>query len=208
MYGAHQDPTDFAIGSVPRSRGLEELNPRGVVDSNEHDRLMAMLAAELRSSRAELAALQRLHEKAEERVARARKAKNKAERVADGLAAALALRLRVDGERRGRMRSLLSRNESPPSPQEQQQLELVRGSRFFDAEWYLKKYEDVVRAGEEPGLHFVRYGTERVRDPGPSFDTVRYLEDHPEVARDDINALVHFMLTEAGREAESYPPEV
>ncbi len=179
---------------------------------DERDRRIAELTEDLRQCRAELAALQRSHEKAEEKVARARKVRNKAERVTDSLADALALRLRVDGERhgdrRGRVRSLLSRNEAPPTPEEQQQLELVRGSRFFDAAWYLKKYEDVVRAGEEPGLHFVRYGTERVRDPGPSFDTKRYLEDHPEVARDDLNALVHFLLTEAGREAESYPPEV
>ena len=80
---------------------------------------------------------------------------------------------------------------------------------MFDAEWYLRHYHDVVRSGEEPGLHFLRHPTR----PDPQhqardFDTARYLEDHPSVLQEGVDPLVHYLLSEDGRGADRYPPEV
>ncbi|WP_210317251.1 class I SAM-dependent methyltransferase [Oryzicola mucosus] len=45
------------------------------------------------------------------------------------------------------------------------QMELVRKSGLFDAEWYLSHYEDVARAGIDPLLHYVVFGAKEGREP-------------------------------------------
>ena len=83
------------------------------------------------------------------------------------LSEALADRLRIDGTAQGRKRSLLARRQPAPTAEERQQLELIRSSPLFDAAWYLRDYHDVVRSGDEPGLHFLRHPTRPIRAPGP-----------------------------------------
>ncbi len=82
-----------------------------------------------------------------------------------------------------------------PTPDEAEQLELLRSSPLFDAGWYLRAYHDVVRSGDEPALHFLRNAVNPFRSPSADFDTARYVEDHPEVLDLGINPLVHFLLT-------------
>ena len=137
-----------------------------------------------------------------------RAARNGAQKSADVLSAALAERLRIDGSAAGRKRSLLARRQGPPGDEEQRELELIRSSPLFDAAWYLRHYHDVVRSGEEPGLHFLRHPDPSDPAPGPDFDTARYLDDHPDVLEEGVNPLVHFLLSEGGRGADRYPPEV
>ncbi|MDI6026613.1 class I SAM-dependent methyltransferase [Corticibacterium sp. UT-5YL-CI-8] len=45
------------------------------------------------------------------------------------------------------------------------QLELVRKSGLFDADWYLGHYEDVAQAGIDPLLHYVVFGAKEGREP-------------------------------------------
>jgi hypothetical protein len=137
-----------------------------------------------------------------------RAARNVAQKSADVLSVALAERLRIDGSTQGRKHSLLSRRQGAPTVEEQRELELIRSSKLFDAAWYLRHYHDVVRSGEEPALHFLRHPTRPIRAPGPDFDTARYLDDHPDVLAEGVNPLVHFLLSEEGRRADRYPPEV
>ena len=96
-----------------------------------------------------------------------RAARDRAQKSADVISAALADRLRIDGSPRGRKRSLLARRQGAPTAEEQRELELIRSSPLFDAAWYLRDYHDVVRSGEEPGLHFLRHPTRPIRAPGP-----------------------------------------
>ncbi len=172
------------------------------------DSELLRLRAEVALLRDELTSARTAQERFETRLAKMRAARNGAEKSADLLSAALAERLRVDGSASGRKRSLLARRQGPPSDEEQRELELIRSSPLFDAAWYLRHYHDVVRSGEEPGLHFVRNATRPIRAPGPDFDPARYLDDHPDVLEEGVNPLVHFLLSEAGRGADRYPPEV
>ncbi len=121
------------------------------------------------------------------------------------LSQALADRLRIDGTRHGRKQSLFARRYAPPTADERRQVELIRSSPLFDAAWYLRNYHDVVRSGEEPALHFLRYPTRPIRAPGPDFDAARYLDAHPEVLAEGVNPLVHFLLSEEGRRADTLP---
>ena len=124
------------------------------------------------------------------------------------LVEALADRLRIDGTRQGRKHSLLARRYAPPTADERRQLELIRSSPLFDAAWYLRNYHDVVRSGDEPALHFLRYPTRPIRAPGPDFDAARYLDAHPEVLEPRASTRSCTSCSrEEGRRADRYPPE-
>src|SRR6266536_5853307 len=73
------------------------------------------------------------------------------------------------------------------------QLETIRASGLFNAEWYLKRYPDVAEAGLDPLEHFVDHGWQEWRDPNPDFAMTRYAADHPELAKSGTNPLLHFI---------------
>ena len=170
------------------------------------DTELVRLHAEVKLLHDELATARVGQEKFETRLAKMRAARNNAQKSADLLSAALAERLRIDGSAQGRKHSLLARRQDTPTAEEQRELELLRSSKLFDAAWYLRHYHDVVRSGEEPALHFLRHPTRPIRAPGPDFDTARYLDAHPELLADEANPLIHYLLTDAGRRGEPYPP--
>jgi hypothetical protein len=168
---------------------------------------LTRLRAEVALLRDELATAHRAAEKFETRLAKMRAARDHAEKAAKLISEALADRLRIDGTLKGRKHSLLARRQPAPTEEEAQQLELIRSSALFDAAWYLRENSDVVRDGDEPGLHFLRHPTRPIRAPGPDFDMVRYLDAHPEVVDEGVNPLVHFLLSEEGKRADRYPPQ-
>jgi hypothetical protein len=175
-----------------------------VADEDE----LTRLRDDVRLLRAELADARRVDEGSEARLAKLRARRNRAERTAVVLSEALAARLRLDIARKTADRRLLSRlQQDLPTPDEAEQLELLRSSPLFDAAWYLRSYQDVVRSGDEPGLHFLRNAVSPFRSPSPDFDTAQYVEDHPEVLDLGVNPLVHFLMSPEGRAAERYPPE-
>ena len=173
---------------------------------DEREETISRLTEELTRVRAELADARRASEPAEERLAKLKDARRRAERLSEALSEALARRLRMDLARRQAERRLLTRlQQDLPTADEAEQLELMRSSSLFDAAWYLRAYHDVVRAGVEPGLHFLRNAVRPFRSPGPDFDTAQYVEDHPEVLDLGVNPLVHFLATPEGQRATRYP---
>jgi hypothetical protein len=167
---------------------------------------LTRLRAEVALLRDELATIRKAEERLDTRLAKLRNARKEAENSALVLSQALADRLRIDGTRHGRRHSLFARRYAPPTAQERREMELIRSSPLFDAAWYLRNYHDVVRSGEDPALHFLRYPTRPIRAPGPDFDSARYLDAHPDVLAEGVNPLLHFLLSEEGRRADRYPP--
>jgi hypothetical protein len=80
-------------------------------------------------------------------------------------------------------------------------VELVRASKWFDAEWYVAEYPDVANAGTDPAEHYLRHGAPERRDPGPMFNTDAYLRDHPELVDSGVNPLLHFLRSRSGHDA-------
>jgi GT2 family glycosyltransferase/glycosyltransferase involved in cell wall biosynthesis len=70
---------------------------------------------------------------------------------------------------------------------------IVRSSHLFDAKWYLWNYPDVALTGVDPAEHYVRYGVRMGRNPGPKFDTNRYLRENPQLFASRDNPLVHYL---------------
>ena len=80
-----------------------------------------------------------------------------------------------------------------PNQIDRDEIDLIRRSPLFDADWYCRRYPDVIRLGLEPAVHFARIGAALGRDPGPGFSTRHYLTRYPDVAAAGGNAFVHYL---------------
>ena len=83
------------------------------------------------------------------------------------------------------------------------QAQLVQGSGLFDAEWYLATYPDIREAGMPPLEHFLRFGGQEGRSPGPNFDSHWYLTEYLDVAESGMNPLLHYL--KFGRSEQRLP---
>lgn len=80
-----------------------------------------------------------------------------------------------------------------PDAIERERVAAVEASDLFDGAWYLRHQPDAVRQRVSPAAHYVRTGAETHADPGPAFNTMQYLEDHPEARDGDLPALLHHL---------------
>ena len=74
-------------------------------------------------------------------------------------------------------------------------IEAIRASNLFDAEWYLKTYPDVKALGMDPLEHYLWLGAKLNRNPSLKFDTKGYLSQNTDVADARINPLVHYVCS-------------
>lgn len=63
---------------------------------------------------------------------------------------------------------------------------------YFDPDFYLKKYEDVLNSDLNPIYHFLTVGHNENRNPNEEFNTQYYKNRYPEVVRFNLNPLVHY----------------
>jgi len=70
---------------------------------------------------------------------------------------------------------------------------LLLGSQYFDADWYLETYPDVAESSFNAAEHYIKFGANEGRNPGPNFDTQWYLRVNVDVADSGINPLIHFL---------------
>jgi O-antigen biosynthesis protein len=70
-------------------------------------------------------------------------------------------------------------------------LAVLRKSIYFDADWYLSTYKDVASSGMDPAIHYIEYGAQEGRDPGPFFSTRDYQAKFPQTADGGQNPLLH-----------------
>jgi glycosyltransferase involved in cell wall biosynthesis len=82
-------------------------------------------------------------------------------------------------------------------------VEDVRSSELFDAEWYLQQYPDVSILGMEPAEHYLRLGSRIGRSPSLHFDGDAYLDVYADVMNAGVNPLLHFVRW-GRRENRSY----
>jgi hypothetical protein len=75
---------------------------------------------------------------------------------------------------------------------EKAKLITLRASVFFDADWYLATYPDVAEGNMDPARHYLDFGAEEGRDPGPFFSTLGYFTNNPESGINGVNPLLHY----------------
>lgn len=88
----------------------------------------------------------------------------------------------------------------------EEDVEILKDSHEFDAEWYVSRYPDVPLTGIDPALHFLLIGSRLGRNPGPMFDTGFYLREYPDVKAANVNPLLHYLR--AGRHEGRHPSPV
>jgi glycosyltransferase involved in cell wall biosynthesis len=71
----------------------------------------------------------------------------------------------------------------------------LEASGLFDAEWYCREYPDAAASDSAPLTHFLCYGLDEGRAPGPKFDPEAYLAANSDVARAGQNALRHYLMS-------------
>ncbi|QPG06014.1 hypothetical protein IT774_01795 [Salinimonas marina] len=86
-------------------------------------------------------------------------------------------------------------------------LNLLKTSDLFDADWYLKTYTDVAEAGLDPAEHYLTSGAEEGRYPSQRFNGRDYLKRYSDVAKENINPLIHYIKfgRKEGRTISSAP---
>jgi hypothetical protein len=75
-----------------------------------------------------------------------------------------------------------------------QQIGLLLTSEYFDLDWYLRTYTDVAESKMNPAEHYLLFGANEGRFPGPLFDGNWYLQQYPDVAAANLNPLLHFIM--------------
>ncbi len=70
----------------------------------------------------------------------------------------------------------------------------VLSSGFFDAEWYLTQYPDVREARIDAIEHFVKFGHNEGRSPGPRFDAAKYLAENPSIQTSKLSPFEHMLF--------------
>lgn len=73
------------------------------------------------------------------------------------------------------------------------ELELLRESGYFDAEWYLQQYPDVAVLQMDPVEHYLWLGARLGRSPSARFDARSYLRAHADVQKARVNPLLHYL---------------
>ena len=72
-------------------------------------------------------------------------------------------------------------------------IDMLKRSELFDADWYVSCFPDVAKSGMDPAEHYLRFAVLLKRNPSPDFDGQRYLEAHPDVAKAGLNPLLHYI---------------
>jgi hypothetical protein len=151
---------------------------------------LELLREELRLCRLELARALKQNEDVQEKQAKLRRARARAQRESGILAKALVDVLYRETRRRARA-AWWQRGQGDVTPEEWRQVQVLRQSGVFRPAWYLRRNLTVAKLAVDPALHFLRDGHREGRDPGPDFDLPAYLDEHPELRESGENALLH-----------------
>lgn len=176
-------------------------------NNREHMEVFKLSQALLSSQRLLEAAdleVHSLREEKDEWLARAHQLERSVTQLSDALSSRLARNWWDEQRPIGWRRFLVSRwprlgrwlgvpDDSRVNPEH---VRLLEASSLFQAGWYLRDNLDVAMAGISPAVHYLESGALENRNPGPEFDTRKYMAEHPELCQEGINPLVHFLQGE------------
>src|SRR5687767_8153737 len=80
------------------------------------------------------------------------------------------------------------------TPKQQREIELIRESEYFDADYYLQQNPKLAESGNDPATHYYLRGPRTRKNPSPRFSTKNYLDRYSDVRQRGDNPLVHFLL--------------
>ncbi len=69
----------------------------------------------------------------------------------------------------------------------------LTASGLVDVVWYRTQNPDIVAAGLDAVVHFVRFGAQEGRAPNRYFDTSWYVGQNPDIVAAGLNPLLHYL---------------
>ena len=81
--------------------------------------------------------------------------------------------------------------------EEEAQIEAIRDSGLFDADYYFATYTDIQPPPQDPVRHYCEFGWREGRNPSAEFDTQSYLEAYADIKDAGTNPFWHYVV--AGR---------
>lgn len=72
-------------------------------------------------------------------------------------------------------------------------VESILETKYFDSDWYMKKYADVANSKMLPIEHYMKYGWKEGRKPSEEFDGELYYNKNPDVKNSGLNPLYHYV---------------
>ena len=97
-----------------------------------------------------------------------------------------------------KIKSILLNNKSDNSKIydiKDNEINAVLSSIYFDSDWYVENYPDVLLSDLNALEHYFVYGSKECRNPSIYFNTKFYLSEYPDINDSGINPLVHYVLT-------------
>lgn len=88
----------------------------------------------------------------------------------------------------------------------EQHKRIIKESLLFDEAFYVNEYPDI-RNCESPLEHYLLFGGIEGRAASENFDSLRYLENNPNVFDQNINPLIHYLTIGRFRNQEAYKYE-
>ena len=156
------------------------------------------LTESLRLARRELKLAHGRQEVAEETLQKVRRqraaVREQARLSSEALARVLSERYWAEHGRGALARLLPGRDDA----NERDRVAAIEASDLFDGGWYLRQNPDAVRQLVSPAVHYLRTGGRDGAEPGPKFDTLKFLEDHPEARDSDLPPLLHHLRRTGG----------
>src|SRR5439155_2396270 len=98
-------------------------------------------------------------------------------------------------------RTVSSQGLGPRNPD----VDLIRQSGIFDADYYRRTAMNGLDAGLDPIEHYLTVGAAERRDPHPLFSTSYYLDSYTDVALAGTNPLVHYVRHGAAEGRDPHP---
>jgi hypothetical protein len=86
---------------------------------------------------------------------------------------------------------------------QKREIALIKQSGYFDKNWYLTHYPDIIQPKVDPLIHYLKIGGFEGRDPGPNFHSGWYLHKYSSRSKNELNPLIYFI--EKGKEDGHLP---
>ncbi len=97
-------------------------------------------------------------------------------------------------------------NKKIPEGITKSQAHKIAKSKFFDKEWYITSYPEVVKTKIDPALHYLTVGWKKGYNPSLNFDTNFYLTQYPDVSRSKTCPLWHYIRFGEKERRSALPP--
>lgn len=92
-------------------------------------------------------------------------------------------------------KTIINQDDSAKKKNGSSEVQLIRNSKLFDHDYYLRMYPEINEDGIDPAEHYFYYGWKEGKNPSEFFNTNFYLNKYHDVDQANMNPLFHYLKT-------------